>query len=144
MYVHVQVIQNCTTLSRVHIYDMDGKEQDVKQRKRKPGKHCVVPFCHKTNADGQPSPVSSNPGCWSIHLASFCNCSTVTSSKFLFLTTSNSWQKMFSFSLHIDWQFPHWHLVIKKISKVAIFFSQCWIEKERNSYQLCNCHKRES
>ena len=52
MYVHVQVIQNCTTFSRVHIYDMDGKEQDVKQRKRKSGKYCVVPFCHKTNADG--------------------------------------------------------------------------------------------
>ena len=78
MYVHVQVIQNCTTFSRVHIYDMDGKEQDVKQRKRKPGKHCVVPFCHKTVMQtDQPSPVSSNPGCWSIHLASFCNCNYI-------------------------------------------------------------------
>ena len=52
MYVHVQVIQNCTTLSRVEIYNMDGKQQDVKQRKRKPGKRCVVMFCNKTNADG--------------------------------------------------------------------------------------------
>ncbi|XP_068756296.1 uncharacterized protein [Montipora capricornis] len=31
---------------------MDGKQQDLKQRKRKPGKHCVVMFCNKTNADG--------------------------------------------------------------------------------------------
>ena len=52
MYVHAQVIQNCTTLSRVEIYNMDGKQQDVKQRKRKPGKRCVVMFCNKTNADG--------------------------------------------------------------------------------------------
>ena len=26
-------------------------EKDVKQRKRKPGKRCVVAFCNKTNAD---------------------------------------------------------------------------------------------
>ena len=44
----------------------------------------------------QPSPVSPNAGCWTIHLASACNCSILTSSKFLFLTTSASWQKMFS------------------------------------------------
>ena len=31
---------------------MDGKQQDLKQRKRKPGKRCVVMFCNKTNADG--------------------------------------------------------------------------------------------
>ena len=30
---------------------MDGKQQDVKQRKRKPGKLCVVMFCNKANAD---------------------------------------------------------------------------------------------
>ena len=52
MYLHARVIQNCTTLSRVDIYNMDGKQQDVKQRKRKPGKRCVVMFCNKTNADG--------------------------------------------------------------------------------------------
>ena len=52
MYLHTRVIQNCTTLSRVDIYNMDGKQQDVKQRKRKPGKRCVVMFCNKTNADG--------------------------------------------------------------------------------------------
>ena len=43
--------KNCTTLSRVDIYNMDGKQQDVKQRKRKPGKLCVVMFCNKANAD---------------------------------------------------------------------------------------------
>ena len=53
MYVHVQVIQNCTTLSRVHIYDMDGKEQDVKQRKRKPGKRCVEMFCIQKQKNGE-------------------------------------------------------------------------------------------
>ena len=52
MYLHARVIQNCTTLSRVDIYNMNGKQQDVKQRKRKPGKRCVVVFCNKTNADG--------------------------------------------------------------------------------------------
>ena len=52
MYVHARVIQNCTTRSRVEIYNMDGKQQDVKQRKRKPRKRCVVMFCNKTNADG--------------------------------------------------------------------------------------------
>ena len=52
MYLHARVIQNCTTLSRVDIYNMDGKQQDVKQRKRKPGKRCVVMFSNKTNADG--------------------------------------------------------------------------------------------
>ena len=52
MYLHARVIQNCTTLSRVDIYNMNGKQQDVKQRKRKPGKRCVVIFCNKTNADG--------------------------------------------------------------------------------------------
>ncbi|KAK2551142.1 hypothetical protein P5673_028070 [Acropora cervicornis] len=32
---------------------MDGKQQDLKRRKRKPGKRCVVMFCCiKTNADG--------------------------------------------------------------------------------------------
>ena len=51
IYVHGQVIKNCTTLSRVDIYNMDGKQQDVKQRKRKPGKLCVVMFCNKANAD---------------------------------------------------------------------------------------------
>ena len=51
MYLHARVIQNCTTLSRVDIYNMDGKQQDVKQRKRKPGKLCVVMFCNKANAD---------------------------------------------------------------------------------------------
>ena len=47
IYVHAQVIQNCTTLNRVDIYNMDGKQQDVKQRKRKPGKRCVMMFCNK-------------------------------------------------------------------------------------------------
>ena len=36
IYVHAQVIQNCTILSRVDINDMDGNQQYVKQRKRKP------------------------------------------------------------------------------------------------------------
>ena len=31
---------------------MDGKQQDIKRRKRKPGKRCVVMFCNKKNADG--------------------------------------------------------------------------------------------
>ena len=31
---------------------MDGKQQDVKRKKRKPGKCCLVMFCNKTNADG--------------------------------------------------------------------------------------------
>ena len=38
IYIHAQVIQNCTTLSRVDIYNEDGKQQDLKQRKRKLGK----------------------------------------------------------------------------------------------------------
>ena len=44
IYVHAQVIQNCTTLNRVDIYNMDGKQQDVKQRKRKPGKSAFTSF----------------------------------------------------------------------------------------------------
>ena len=39
-------------LSRVDIYNEDGKQQDLKQRKWKPGKRCEVMFCNKTNADG--------------------------------------------------------------------------------------------
>ena len=118
MYIHAQVIQTCTTLSRVEIYDMDWKRQDVEQRKRKPGMRFVVMFFSKNKCRrSQPSPVSPNPRCWKIHLASAWNCSTVTSSKFLFLTTSTSWQKIFSSSLHIDWKNPHWHLVIKKSVK---------------------------
>ena len=31
---------------------MDGKQQDLKRRTRKPGKRSVVIFCKKTNADG--------------------------------------------------------------------------------------------
>ena len=38
IYIHAQVIQNCTTLSRVDICNEDGKQQDLKQRKRKLGK----------------------------------------------------------------------------------------------------------
>ena len=54
MYIHAQGIQNCTSLRRVDICNMDGKQQDVKQRKWKPawGKRCVVMFCNKTNGDG--------------------------------------------------------------------------------------------
>ena len=47
----------------------------------------TVTICTKTNADGfslHQFPVSPNPGCWTIHLASACNCSTVTSSNFHF------------------------------------------------------------
>ena len=55
IYIHAQVIQNCTTLSRTDIYNMNGKLQDFKRRKRKPGKRCVVMFI--TSVD--PSPVSS-------------------------------------------------------------------------------------
>ena len=51
IFVHVQVTQNCTLLSHVDIYNVDGEQQDVKQRKQKPGKHCVVMFCNKTNAE---------------------------------------------------------------------------------------------
>ena len=51
IFVHIQVTQNCTLLSHVDIYNVDGEQQDVKQRKQKPGKHCVVMFCNKTNAD---------------------------------------------------------------------------------------------
>ena len=52
IYIHAQVIQTCTTLSRVEIYDMDWKRQDVEQRKRKPVKRSVAMFFNKTNADG--------------------------------------------------------------------------------------------
>ena len=52
IYIHAQVIQTCTTLSRVEIYDMDWKRQDVEQRKRKQGMRFVVMFFSKTNADG--------------------------------------------------------------------------------------------
>ena len=31
---------------------MDGKQQDLKRRKRDPGKRCVEMFSNKTNADG--------------------------------------------------------------------------------------------
>ena len=62
VYIHAQVIQNCTTLSRVDIYNKDGKQHNLKQRKQ-----------NKCRGS-QPSPVSSNPGCWTIHLASACNC----------------------------------------------------------------------
>ena len=44
IYIHAQVIQNCTTLSRTDIYNMNGKQQDFKRRKQKPGKRCVVMF----------------------------------------------------------------------------------------------------
>ena len=37
IYDHAQVIQTCTTLSCVDIYNMDGKQQDAKQRKRNQG-----------------------------------------------------------------------------------------------------------
>ena len=42
------------SLRRVDICNMDGKQQDVKQRKWKPawGKRCVLMFCNKTNGDG--------------------------------------------------------------------------------------------
>ena len=56
IYIYIYIYlrsnyRNCTTLSRVDIYNKDGKQQDLKQRKRKPGKRCVVMFCNKTNAD---------------------------------------------------------------------------------------------
>ena len=44
LYVHAQVIQNCTTFSRADIYNMYRKQLDVKQRKRKPEKRCLVMF----------------------------------------------------------------------------------------------------
>ena len=34
IYVHVQVIQNSTLLSHIDIYNVDGEQQDVKQRKQ--------------------------------------------------------------------------------------------------------------
>ena len=34
MYIHAQVIQNCTSLSRVDICNMDGKQQDVIKTKK--------------------------------------------------------------------------------------------------------------
>ena len=37
IYDHAQGIQTCTTLSCVDIYNMDGKQQDAKQRKRNQG-----------------------------------------------------------------------------------------------------------
>ena len=45
-------IQNCTTFSRIEIYNINGKQQDSKRRKRKPGKRCLVMCCNKINADG--------------------------------------------------------------------------------------------
>ena len=119
---HAQVIQNCTTLSCVDIYDKDGKQQDLKQRKRKPGKRCVVMFCNKTNADGVslhqfPQTLDAGQYIWLLPATIHCNILQI-----FILTTSTSWQKMFSSTLYIDLQFPYWHLEIKKISKVAIFF----------------------
>ena len=35
--VHAQVIQNCTTLSCVDIYNMDGKQQDVNKENENQG-----------------------------------------------------------------------------------------------------------
>ena len=40
------------------------------------------------------------------------------------------------FPLHTDWQFLHWHLVIKKISKVAIFFSRCSVNRRNIELNL--------
>ena len=84
------------------------------EKTKKPGKRFVLIVIKQMQTESA-STVSSNPGCWTRHLASACNCSTVTSSKFLFLTTSTSWQKMFSSTLTPCNK--------KKICKVAIVFT---------------------
>ena len=107
IYVHAQVIQAFTTLSCVDIYNMDGKQQDVKQRKRKQGKRCVVMFCNKTNVDGvslHQFPQTLDAGLYIWLLPATFHCKIFK--KTLFLTSSTSWQKMFSSFPHIDWQFP--------------------------------------
>ena len=140
---NIFIIQNCTTLSRVDIYNMDGTQQNVKQRKRKPGKRCVVMFCNQTNANAvslHQFPQTLDAGQYICLQLFHCN------SKFLFLTTSTFWQKMFCSSLHIDWQFPHWHLVIKNQQSSNIFTMLTIGNREHN---LCdwfhqrNRHKRE-
>ena len=71
IYIYIYIPK----LSRIDICIKDRKQQDLKQRKRKPGKCCVMMFCNKNKCRrSKPSPVSSNPGCWTIHLASACNC----------------------------------------------------------------------
>ena len=95
--------KNCTTLSRVDIYNMDGKQQDVKQRKRKPGKLCVVMFCNKANADVVslhqfPQTLDARQYIW---LLFYCNILQI------FIFDHISRQKMFCSFFHIDWQFSH-------------------------------------
>ena len=47
IYIHAQVIQNCTTLSRVDIYNKDGKTKKTKIWEAQ-----CSDVCNKTNADG--------------------------------------------------------------------------------------------
>ena len=47
IYIHAQVIQNCTTLSRVDIYNKDGKTKKTKTWEAQ-----CSDVCNKTNADG--------------------------------------------------------------------------------------------
>ena len=153
IYVHVQVIRNCTLLSHVDIYNVDGEQQDVKQRKQKPGKHCVVMFCNKTNAERV-----------SLHQFPQTLVLDNTSGFYLQLFRCNILQifiygHIYFLAKDVFFLPLHWLAVstltpcYNKICKVVIY-SRCWIEEiqsttymigftKRNSYQLCNCHKRE-
>ena len=121
----------------------DWKQHDVKQRKRKPVKRCIVMFCTKKNADGVS--LHQFPLSWMLdNTSGFClqlfHCNIL---QIFIFDQIYFLPKMFSFSFHIDWQSPHWHLVIKKVGKVAIFLG-CWIEEIENTTCLIGFTKRNS
>ena len=140
-------------LSRADIYNEDGKQQDLKQRKWKPGKRCEVMFCNKTNADGVslhqfPQTLDAGQYIWLLPAIVHCNILQI----FIF-------DHIYFLVKDVVLLPPHWLAVStltpchkKKMSKVAIF-SRCRIEEienitcmiaftKKNSYQLYNCHKR--
>ena len=106
IYVHAQVIQTFTTLSCVDIYNIDRKQQDIKQRKRKQGKRCVVMFCNKTNADGVslhqfPQTLDAGLYIWRLPATFHCKIFQIFIFDFIYLMAKDVF-----FLPHIDWQFP--------------------------------------
>ena len=108
-YVYAQVIKT-------------WKQHDVKQRKRKPVKRCVVMFCTKKNADGVS--LHQFPLSWMLdNTSGFClqlfHCNILQI--FIF-------DHIYFLAKDVFFLLPHWLAVStltpcnKKVGKVAIFF----------------------
>ena len=113
------------------------KQQDLKQRKRKAGKRCVVMFCNKTNADGVslhqfPQTLDAGQYIWLLPATVHCNILQT----FIFNHIHFLVKDVFFHPLH--WlAVSTLNLVIKKTSKGAIFLTM--LNRRNWEHNLFDC-----